>query len=96
MMQCDSKSSFLCETCHSIFTDGSLELWKDYKENNNGRYKYHSCSESFSTAVSQGCWLCVQLKRSLYAYDPENLEAGSFDTLYSILKWNQVKSSYHL
>ena len=68
-------SRLLCDVCNSIFAKGSYDWWLKRKIYSdcyqklpfNGMPKHHLSLESFSSAIVQGCWICVQLKKVLHS-----------------------------
>ena len=58
-------SKFLCDVCNLIFVKGSYERWAKWLEHNPwGREfsgQHHSSFASFARAVTQNCWICVQI-----------------------------------
>lgn len=100
----NARSNFLCDTCNAIFADCSYDWWAEWlKEQAQGpenfsprKYprQHHPSYESFFSAVTQGCWLCVQLKRKSGEFDPETVEAAGFEVLHYRLEWVQIERRY--
>ena len=100
----NTRTKFLCDTCNAIFADCSYEWWtKWHKERVEGpeslsprKYprQHHSSYESFSSAVTQGCWLCVQLKRKFGEFEPAKVEAAGFEVLHYRLEWIQSEERF--
>ena len=82
----------LCDVCISIFADSSYDWWAEWHKQraegpeNLSRIEYprqhHTSYESFSSAVAQGCWMCVQLKSRFAEFEPGKVEAAGFELVY--------------
>ena len=97
-------SNFLCDICNAIFADCSYEWWAEWHkeqaeepENLSPREyprQHHPSYESFSSAVTQDCWICVQLKRKFGEFDSETVEAAGFKVLHYRLEWIQPEERF--
>ena len=97
-------SKFLCDTCNAIFVDCSYEWWAKWHEERVERRKnlspleyprqHHPSYGGFSSAVTQGCWLCVQLKRKFAEFEPAKVEGAGFEVLHYRLEWVQSEERF--
>lgn len=67
-MEANIASTFLCNVCNSMFTDGSYERHYEWAEQfghpPKHSHRHHPSSERCRKAAAQGCWICTRLSKN--------------------------------